>query len=72
MNFQPDFDGTFRTTQRVDYQSPSEQVPKFKIKDTFLTKDPELLEKYREKYTKAGHNFNRTYLGDPKGFQDYS
>ena len=72
MSFQPDFDGTFKTTQREDYQSPSDQEPKFKIKDTFLTKDPELLEKYREKYTKAGHNFNRTYLGDEKGYQDYS
>ena len=72
MSFQPDFEGTFDTTQRVDYQSPSDQNPKFKIKDTFLTKDPEMLEKYREKYTKAGHNFNRTYLGDEKEFKDYS
>ena len=71
MNFQPDFDGTFKTTQRVDYSQPSDQDAKFKIKETFLTKDPEALEKYREKYTKAGHNFNRTYLGDSKEFTNY-
>ena len=71
LSFQPDFDGTFKTTHRVDFSSPSDQEPKFKIKDTFLTKNPKALEEYREKYTHAGHNFNRTYLGDEKGFTHY-
>ncbi|CAI2382765.1 unnamed protein product [Moneuplotes crassus] len=71
MSFQPKFDGTFKTTQRVDYCTPSDQDPKFKMKDTVLTKDPEALEEYRKKYTNAGHNFNRTYLGDEKGTKDY-
>ncbi|CAI2382545.1 unnamed protein product [Moneuplotes crassus] len=71
MSFQPGFDGTFKTTQRVDYCSPSDQETKFKMKETVLTKDPEALERYRKKYTKAGHNFNRTYLGDEKGLKDY-
>ena len=71
MNFQPDFDGTFKTTQRVDYASPSDQEPKFKMKETFLTKNPDALEEYRKKYTNAGHNFNRTYLGDEKGYKEY-
>ena len=69
MSFQPDYDGTFNTTQRVDYSMPSDQKPKFQMKQTYLTKNPDALNEYREKYTHAGHNFSRTYLGDSTGFK---
>ena len=71
MSFQPDYDGTFQTTMRQDFSSPSDQKPKFQIKQTYLTRDPEALEEYRQTYTQGGHNFNRTYLGDSKGFTEY-
>ena len=69
MNFQTgkvESDETFRTTAQQDFTQPKDQESKFKLKDNALTKDQKALDEYKAKWTTAGHNFNRTYLGAKK------
>ena len=46
-----------------DIPSMDNRETKFQIKQTYLTKNPEALQQYRERWTSGNHNFARTYLG---------
>ena len=46
LNFQPEFEGTFKTTQRESYKPAVEQESPFKLRETQLTGDKDKLKEY--------------------------
>lgn len=63
LSFQPEFEGTFKTTQRESFKQAADQSSPFKLRETKLTGDKDALKSYQDTWTKAGHNFSRIYCG---------
>ena len=65
MNFQKTFqpDQTFKTTFKQDLGQLEDREEKFKLRQTYLTKNEQAMEEYRQRWTKGNHVFDRTYLG---------